>query len=350
MTERIKTGLTRRTLLTNSALALGAATLAGTPRFGRAAEPEVSDIRVTQAVTSLAFIQNYVAQNKGFFADEGLNAEIVVTRGGGPDVQAVLAGDAAFTVNDGAQVLPALAKGRKLTCVLATLERNIINVSMRKETAEAKGVGPDSPIEAKLAALEGLKIGVTRPGALTWQLARYNLAKAGLDPDADATIVGLGGGPAVAVGLERGDVDAIYISVPLGEKVVARGKAITLINNAEGEDPNLPTFMMEGLWAQPSFIADNPGTVGACVRALARASAFVTENPPETVLAALGDTFDAFGPDVMRTGIRMVQAAVSTSGRFDQTTLDYTQGVLEASGTLEQSFEVDRIFDDRFLR
>ncbi len=339
----------RRFLSVSAATAAASGTLGVLPFRPAFAAPEVSNIRITQAVTSLAFIQNYLASELGYFADEGLEVEIVVTRGGGPDVQAVLAGDAAFTVNDGAQVIPAVSKGQKLTCLMATLDRNIINVSMLAETADRLGVSQNSPIEAKLAALKDLKIGITRPGSLTWQLARFNLNKAGLNPETDATIVGLGGGPAVAAGLEQGDVDVIYISVPLGERVVHAGKAITLIDNAKGEDPNLPFFMMEGLWTTPNFVERNPNTCRAAVGALSKASRFVLENDAKTVAAALTPTFGALGAEVLEIGVDKVKAAVSADGRFTQEILDHTQGVLLLNEAIDTPFAIGELFDDRFF-
>tara|TARA_R110000782_G_scaffold163159_13_gene255093 strand:- start:4230 stop:5219 length:990 start_codon:yes stop_codon:yes gene_type:complete len=325
--------------------------LAGTiglkrPAFGAST---LQKITVTQAVTSLAFIQNYLASELGFFKEEGLDVDLVVTRGGGPDVQAVISGDAAFTVNDGAQVLPALARGLELKCIMATLDKNIINVSMVKETADRLNLTADSPIGEKLAALKGLKIGVTRPGSLTWQLARFNLAKAGLNPDTDATIVGVGGGPAVAAALENKDVDVIYISVPLGERVVHSGKAITLIDNSNGQDPNLPSFMMEGLWTTPEYMASNPETCTAMVKALSKASKFVLENDAKAISEPLKPVFGALGDEVLDIGAGMVKAAVSSSGKFSQETLDVTQNVLQLNKSIERSMTLNEVFDGQFL-
>tara|TARA_R110002095_G_scaffold54079_1_gene46722 strand:- start:1973 stop:3097 length:1125 start_codon:yes stop_codon:yes gene_type:complete len=341
-------GIPRRSFLTGSAATLA---LAGTiglkrPAFGAST---LQKITVTQAVTSLAFIQNYLASELGFFKEEGLDVDLVVTRGGGPDVQAVISGDAAFTVNDGAQVLPALARGLELKCIMATLDKNIINVSMVKETADRLNLTADSPIGEKLAALKGLKIGVTRPGSLTWQLARFNLAKAGLNPDTDATIVGVGGGPAVAAALENKDVDVIYISVPLGERVVHSGKAITLIDNSNGQDPNLPSFMMEGLWTTPEYMASNPETCTAMVKALSKASKFVLENDAKAISEPLKPVFGALGDEVLDIGAGMVKAAVSSSGKFSQETLDVTQNVLQLNKSIERSMTLNEVFDGQFL-
>lgn len=341
--------LSRRNFLGVATASAGAAMISGFPNIARSATPEFKNIKITQAVPSLAFIQNYLAKELGYFADEGLNVEVVITMGGGPDVQAVLAGDAAFTVNDGAQVLPALSKGLKLTCLMATMDRNVINVSMLKSVAEKLSVGPDSDIKSKLLALKGLKIGVTRPGSLTWQLARFNLANAGLNPDQDAQIVGLGGGAAVGAGLDKGIVDVIYISVPLGERVVMAGKAITLIDNAAGQDPSLPKFLMEGLWATPDFIGDNPNTVSACIRALKRATDFAIGNSAADVAKALKGPFGGLGMDLLTFGVERVKPAIARSYRFDQSVLDYTQDVLMVNGAIKTRTTIGQIFDGSYL-
>ena len=313
------------------------------------AAPEVRNVKITQAVASLAFIQNYIAQSQGFFKDAGLDVEIIVTQGGGNDVKAVLSGDAAFTANDGAQVIPAFVRGQKLICVLALLNRNIINVSMATTVATRLGVSGKDPIAARLAKLRGLKIGVTAPGALTWQIARFNLAKAGLNPDTDATIVALGGGAAVGAALEKGDVDVIYISVPIGERIVSGGKAITYIDNASGDDPHMPSFMMEGLWALPQFIEKNPGTVKAMVSALQRASVFVATSPVDRIVDALRPALGPMGDALLRLGVEKVRSAVATSGRFTQADLDVTQGVLSVNKIISQTVALRDIFDGRFL-
>lgn len=195
-------------------------------------------LRITHAVTSLAYIQSYIANQNGYFSQAGLTAQIIDTGGGGPDVQLVLGGRAEMTVNDGAQILPALQQGQKMICVLSLLNRSIVNATISKASAGKIGLTDTMPLAEKLSRLKGMKIGVTRPGALTWQLARFNLVSAGLNPDKDAQIVAVGGPPALAAALDNGAVDVIYISMPIGEKLIQEGKGISFINNAGGEDPH----------------------------------------------------------------------------------------------------------------
>jgi NitT/TauT family transport system substrate-binding protein len=310
---------------------------------------QAQSIKVTQAVSSLAYAQSFVAQQKGYFREEGLEAELVNTGGGGPDVQIVLAGRAEFTVNDGAQVLPTVQQGQKLTCVLALLNRSIVNVTMRKAVADKVGIVANTPAADRLKALKGLKIGVTRPGALTWQMARYNVIGAGMDPDKDVQIVGMGDAPSLAAALKQGNLDAIYISVPIGETLVAQGAAVTLLDNSRGDDPSLPSFLMEGLWATPEFIRTKRPVVAKAVAAYRKASTYLAKSEPADIAATLKPVFSGLADDVLLEGVKRVKQAVSPSGVVDAAMLDHTQRVLSVNGVLKKPMTLAELYDGSFV-
>jgi NitT/TauT family transport system substrate-binding protein len=309
------------------------------------AQPGGTSLRVTHAVTSLAYMQSYIAAQNGYFNQAGLNVQIIDTGGGGPDVQLVLGGRAEMTVNDGAQILPAVQQGQKMVCVLSLFNRSIVNATISKASATRLGLTDGMPLADKLALMKGMKIGVTRPGALTWQLARFNLVSAGLNPDRDAKVVAVGGPPALAAALDNGAVDVIYISMPIGEKLIQEGKAQSFINNARGEDPKLANFMMEGLWTTPDYLAANRSTVGAAVSAYKKASDFVRTSSPEAVVAALMPALGSLGETVLLDSVKRIQPAVSETGRMTPSELETTQALLKLNGFLNKSYTMEEIFD-----
>ena len=337
--------LTRRHILAGLGGSFVAADLLLRPRTAIAA----TAVRITHAITSLAFLQSYVAAEKGYFAEEGLEAELVDTGGGGPDVQLVLSGRAEATVNDGVQVLPAIQQGQDLTCIRSLLNRSIVNVTMSSGTANRLSIDATTPFPEKIRLLKGLRLGATRAGALTWQLARFNLASAGLDPDTDAQVIAIGGPSALAAALENGAIDAIYISMPVGEKLVAEGKAITFIDNARGEDPKLANFMMEGLWVTPSFLDANAELVASIARAYAKASQFVLSATASEVTAVVMPALGSLGEQTLTDAIERMKPAMSADGRVLEAELNATQDVLELNGFLNARIGLERVFDDRFL-
>ena len=302
-------------------------------------------LRITHAVTSLAYMQSYVAQQNGYFKEAGFVPQIIDTGGGGPDVQLVLGGRAELTVNDGAQILPALQQGQKLICVLGLLNRSIVNATISKSAAQRSVSPKQRPFKQRIKLLKGLKIGVTRAGALTWQLARFNLVSAGLDPDKDAQVVAVGGPPALAAALDNGAIDVMYISMPIGEKLIGEGKAISFINNANGDDPKLSSFLMEGLWATPDYLAGNRATVAAAVGAYKKASKFIRESTPEAVVASLKPTLESLGDAVLLDSVKRLQPAVSATGKVTAEELETTQAILKLNGVLNQTFTLAEVFD-----
>jgi NitT/TauT family transport system substrate-binding protein len=332
----------RRDVITGIGAALLSAGVNPTIALGQgAAKP----LRITHAVTSLAYMQSYIAQQNGYFKEAGFAPQIIDTGGGGPDVQLVLGGRAELTVNDGAQILPALQQGQKLICVLGLLNRSIVNATISKAAAKKIGLTEATNFQQRIKLLKGLKIGVTRAGALTWQLARFNLVSAGLDPDKDAQVVAVGGPPALAAALDNGAIDVMYISMPIGEKLIQEGKASSFINNANGDDPKLSNFLMEGLWATPEYLAGNRDTVAAAVGAYKKASQFIRESAPEAVVASLKPALESLGDAVLLDSVKRLQPAVSATGKVTAEELDTTQAVLKQNGVLNKTFTLAEVFD-----
>lgn len=312
------------------------------------AAPRLRTVRVTQAVASFAFLPLDVAKRAGYFGHEGLEVEQIETRGGGPDLAALLSGDVEFNAAAGTYQFSVMKQKRDLLNVCNFFQRNLIQVAMRKATADRLKITPQTPVAEKLRTIKGLTIGVTRPGALTDVQARYVVRQAGLDPDKDTRIVAIGGGPALVAALERGDVDLIFISVPFVEIAVQRGSAIMFINNAAGEDPTISPFMMENLYVLPAFARKDPEAVTGFVRAVLRAMELLGKSKPELIAGLVNSDFPTVERDVMILGVRAVLPAVNPSCVLSRKAVENTVRV-EGEAVLS----VDQIlatFTDEFVR
>ena len=127
-------------------------------------ESAVKRVVITQAVESLAFVSNYVARANGYFAEEGLAAEVISTRGGGPDIKANLAGQADFSIAAGTYQINAVKAGGALVAVMSCLNRSIVNSAIRTDVAKKLGITAKTPYKEKLKKMKGLTVGATRPG------------------------------------------------------------------------------------------------------------------------------------------------------------------------------------------
>jgi NitT/TauT family transport system substrate-binding protein len=306
-------------------------------------------VKMTIPVVAHSMTPVYVAQSKGFFTDEKLDLDITSTGGGGPDIRALIAGDVEFSFTTGDNVILAQQEGKRLLMVMSGLNKVFINWAMHKEAAKAKGISESTPLTDKIKALKGLTVGVTNPGALTAHLAAFVIRKAGYNPQQDVQIIPIGAGPTWLAALENRKVDVALTAPPVPETAINRGFAIMLINNAKGEDPSIPEFLMENLIARPDTVAKDPDLIRRMVRALTRANQWALKSTPEQVADALKPSMSATAPDLLLSGVKSVLPALSPDGRTSERSVQTTQDILEQAGILKKRVAYSEIVTNEFL-
>jgi NitT/TauT family transport system substrate-binding protein len=303
-------------------------------------------VRVTQAVASMTFLPADYAQAAGYFAEEGLEVQQIATRGGGPDMAALLSGDVEFNFGVSTYMIGAAEAERPLVNVLNMLQRNLIGVVISTEAAEASGVSPDAPLEERAAALKGLKLGFTRPGALTHRQFTHLLNMAGLTED-DAELIAIGGPPALISALETGQIDGYAISTPHDRATVQRGKAVMWVDNANGDDPSIDPFFMSGLVTSPDLIEKEPELVEKMVRALRRAMDDIRNQPVEKTAEVIKEIYPQIDPEVLRLGLEATRNTINPTG---EVTREMWEGALKLDGRDVSVDALMALYDDRFLK
>jgi NitT/TauT family transport system substrate-binding protein len=306
-------------------------------------------VKMTIPVVAHSMTPVYVAQTRGFFSDEKLEIDITSTGGGGPDIRALIAGDVEFSFTTGDNVILAHQEGKRLLMVMSGLNKVFINWAMHKETAKAKGVTESMALPEKLKALKGLTVGVTNPGALTAHLAAFVIRKAGYNPQQDVQIIPVGAGPTWLAALENKKVDVALTAPPTPETAISRGYAIMFINNAKGEDPSIPEFLMENLVARPETVQKEPDLVRRMVRALVRANQWALKSTPEQVADALKPFMAKIDAELLLSGSRSVIPSLSPDGRTSERSFQVTQDILEQAGILKKRSAYAELVTNEFL-
>src|SRR5262245_31829958 len=306
-------------------------------------------VKMTIPVVAHSMTPVYVAQSRGFFTDEKLEMDITSTGGGGPDIRALIAGDVEFSFTTGDNVILANQEGKRLLMVSSGLNKVFINWAMHKEVAKSRNVSEAMPLAEKLKALKGLTVGVTNPGALTNHLAAFVIRKAGYNPQQDVQIIPIGAGPTWLAAVENRKVDVALTAPPVPETAISRGFAIMFINNAKGEDPSIPEFLMENLVARPETVAKEPDLVRRMVRALTRANQWALKSGPEQVADALKPFMAKTDPELLLSGANSVLPALSPDGRTSERSFQTTQDILEQAGILKKRAPYAELVTNEFL-
>jgi NitT/TauT family transport system substrate-binding protein len=303
-------------------------------------------VRISQPVAGLGYTSIYVARHNGYFADEGIDLEhLTLTTGGGPDTQALIAGDVDFGATATTILISAYQEGTPLLGVVSLLNRMNMHVAMRKDVAQDQGIGPDTPLSAKLAALKGLTIGVTRLGSLTDQVARYYVRRAGLAGD-DVTVLAVGTGTSMMAALDNRRVDAVVDSTAALGEAVDRGMAVIVVSAASGEDPDLSDYLQQLIAVRPDYAREHPETVRKVVRAIVRANRWVNEHSVAEIADLLREYLDQRPSEFL---VQSVRLAVPPDGRMTQRGVETNYAMMELTGALKERPLWDALVTNEFL-
>ena len=306
-------------------------------------------LRITIPVKAFIYYPVLAASDLGYFKDEGIDMNVVTVGGDGPDVDALIAGSVQFSATTPNRLLSAYAGGKTLLGVMSLSNRIGINCFMNKEKADQLGITEKTPVEEKLGKLKGLVIGGTRPGAFTNLLAENYLKRAGLTPQKDAKVIGVGAGAAMMAATENKQIDVGCIASPTPELAASRGKSIMFVNNTQGEDPNYKEFLFAMLYIRPDYAKTNEEDVRKVVRALQRALVYIKSTPFEKQLPELQRQFGELDPAILRAALENTQAAIEPSGAISHPAFDAAVKFMLAAGVLEKSVPYDAVISDAYL-
>lgn len=222
-----------------------------------------------------------VAEALGYFQDEGLKVDIVVTGDSTSIVQGIDSGSLNIGSTPPEPIWQAMTKGSDLQLVY-----NYI----RKQTGSL-AVLEDSSITS-LEDFEGAVIGQYSLGTSNMLLSEGILASAGLEPDVDYTHLAVGTGAAALQALKTGQVDALSLWDTEYAAFEAQGTPLRYFTTEE-----VASLFSTTYFSSADFVADNPEVIEGFGRAMAKATLFTATNPE----AALRIMYDEY-PDTLVAG------------------------------------------------
>jgi NitT/TauT family transport system substrate-binding protein len=192
------------TLLALTACGTGASADSADVDHGGGSQGEESNIVVANTSTTYGpkdeVAMLAVPEAMGYFEEEGLSVEMIMTDGSTAAVQAVASGNADIAAPDAGSALAAVEGDTDMKMIGNVVQ----NYPWQMATL------PNSDIEAP-ADLKGKKIGVISLASGSAPFARSYVEDAGLDPETDVELLPVGVGAQAAAALANGDVDVLAL-------------------------------------------------------------------------------------------------------------------------------------------
>ena len=290
--------------------------------FAMGADLEKSNLTIAVGgKTTLYYLPLTIAEQLGYFKDEGLTVEIQDFPGGSRSLQALLGGSADVVSGAYEHTIVMQTNAQKLEAFVLQGTNPGISLGISK----ARAAGYSWPKD-----LKGMRVGVTAPGSSTQMMVNHLLASVGLTPD-DVSIVGVGTGAQAVAAMRSGELDAISNGEPVMMLLEKQGliKIVNETTTAKGAREvfggSLPAAC---LYAKHSFVEHNPHTIQALTNAIVRALKWLKTATPEQVALTVPPEYLLGDRTLYLDAFKRVRAVYSQDGIFSAAAVKMSYQVL----------------------
>lgn len=294
------------------------------------AAPEKTDITIGLPVTTSTFIPLYLAQEEGFFEQEGLNVDIVAFKGGTDLVRGMVAGAVDVGVGALSEALVGVETGQGIKVFYAGFNMTVFDwyaVPEIKSLTDAKGA----------------RFGVTRFGSSTDFLTRYALSTHGIDPEKDVQIIQGGGSVPRLAAMDAGQLDVNIFATP--EKFMAADRGYNKIMSQKEIAEDYPFHVF---YTREDTLESSPNTIKALLRAYVKGVRLAKSDKERAVevlvdRVGLEEEYAARGYDDFIDGIYEDGRLPSDAGMK----AFWDMGI--QNGTYEEAWPLERYWDPTYV-
>jgi NitT/TauT family transport system substrate-binding protein len=239
-------------------------------------------LRISYSGPSISNALLWVTQEAKLFEKNGLEVEVLYLAGS-LGQSALIAGETQFAVYTGLLMTPARLQGADVVMLASFLDHLLSRLVVRPEIKSA-------------AELKAKRLGVTRFGTASDFGMRLMLAKLGLNPDSDVSILQIGDNPTRLLALQARSIDGAIFDPPEYKKAVEAGGRV-LFNMEETPIP----YQHAGLISTRKQISARPDTTRRVVRAIVEGAAAVRRDPVVSKRALASRLRMKDGPELEET-------------------------------------------------
>jgi NitT/TauT family transport system substrate-binding protein len=195
-----------------------------------------------------------------------------------------------------------------------------------------------------IADLRGKRIGVPGMGTPPFIFANRVLGANGIDAGKEITWRVFPAGE-LGLALDKGEIDAVADSEPIGSLLVAEGKVKNIADQAQDmpyKDEYCCAVIVNG-----KFLAANPKAAAAATRALLKAAKWVEANPAAAARLSVEKGYLASNPELNTVAISHLRYVPSVSGA--ETAVNSAAAEMKIAGMLSPTTDVSDLAKRAFV-
>jgi len=202
---------------------------------------------------------SWVAYEEGFFKKNGLDVELIHIPSTSRAIQAMLAGEMAYSYTDGRTAVQAALKGADVVMLAGAANRFVFSFMARPEIK-------------KISDLRGRKIGITRFGSSTHTVTQWTMSHAGIKTE-DYQILQVVDVPNMLTAMLSGQIDAGALSPPTNFRARKAGLNELVDLSKEG-----PEYVSVAVGSTRAYVRSNEDVTRRLIRGYSEGVAFLKAN------------------------------------------------------------------------
>jgi sulfonate transport system substrate-binding protein len=252
----------------------------------------------------MIYLPTTLAQELGFYREEGLDIELQDFAGGAKALQALVGGSADVVSGFYDHTIQMAAEGRELVAFVTMLRFPGLVLVTSPQSAAAV---------TSIADLKGRVAGVTTAGSSSQMLLTYMLQRHGVAADA-VSVTAIGSAATAVAAIEHGKVDAGMMADPSFTLVAKRNAGVRVLadlRTAAGVKAAFGTDMYPGsvLYSKADWIRANHDTTAKLARAITRTLHWMQTHSPREIADRTPKTFrgedDALYVEALKASLPM---------------------------------------------
>ena len=308
-------------------------------RINKTTDNNLKKVTVAEVAHSVFYAPQYVAHGLGFFEEEGLDVNIVLTSGADNVMAAVLSGDAQIGFSGTEATIYVYNGGESdyvMTFAGLTQKDGSFLVSRKKYD------------NFKLSDLKGKSVIGGRIGGMPEMTFEWALREAGIDPKRDLYIDTSVAFPAMEGAFIGGNGDFVTLFEPNATSVEKNGYGyvVAYIGELGGSVP------YTAYNARRSYILDNPDVIKKFTKAIDKGLKYVYEHDSKDVAKIMLDYFpDTTLEDMIKIVDRYKNGkAWKKNITINEEEWNHIQEIIKASGELDEYVEYDKLIYNKYFK
>lgn len=302
--------------------------IAGFFIFNKKEESDLKKVKVAEVAHSIFYAPQYVAHKLGYFEEEGLDVEIILTSGADKVTSAVLSGDVNIGFCGSEATIYVYNEGEK---------DYLINFAALTKRDGSFLVSREKYNNFTLEDLKGKKIIGGRKGGMPEMTLEWALKQNGIDPKSDVEIDTSIAFAAMSGAFIGGEGDFVSLFEPNALEIEKNeyGYVVASIGKLGGVVP------YTAYNARKSYILENPDVIEGFTKAIQKGLDYVHNNDSREIAKLLEDYFPNTSIDDLE---KLVQRHKDIDSWFNSTSIsekdfNHIQEIMISAGELKNSVD-----------